>query len=359
MKQSAYMTWAKKHAAARYNLANSGVLGCSPRDLPLRPEEIELNGPNTEGYPPLKEAIAAKYGTTADRVVTAQGTSLANFLICATLLERGDEVLIERPTYEPLLSVAGYLGAEVKRFGRTMERGFQVDLDELPRLVSSRTRLIVLTSPHNPSGVVVDPDALTRIGELAAEVGARVLIDEVYRDALFEAAPPSALHLGPQFIATNSLTKTYGLSGLRCGWILCESELAERARRLNDLLGVVGPMPSESIAVAAFRRLGDLESRSRALIEPNLRLVHAFLGEHTDSLDCVVPRRSLIVFPRLRHEETSDPLHDRLRRHETSIVPGRFFESPRHFRLGFGVKTADVVAGLGHLSRALRGSAAC
>ena len=354
MKNSAYMTWAKRHAAARYNLANSGVLACGLRDLPLRLEEIELNGPNSEGYPPLKEAIAAKYGTTAGHVVTAQGTSLANFLICATLLERGDEVLIERPTYEPLLSVAGYLGAEVKRFGRTFEQDFQIDPDELRRLVSPRTRLIVLTSPHNPSGVVVDPDALTRIGELAAEVGARVLIDEVYRDALFEDAPPSALHLGPQFIATNSLTKSYGLSGLRCGWILSDPELAERARRLNDLLGAVGPMPSEAIAVAAFRRLGALESRSRALIEPSLRLVHAFLREHADLLDCVVPPRSIIVFPRLRHEATSDLLHDRLRRDETSIVPGRFFESPRHFRLGFGVKTEDVAAGLGNLSKALR-----
>jgi hypothetical protein len=214
--------------------------------------------------------------------------------------------------------------------------------------------LIIITSPHNPSGVLVDQSTLVRIGELAAEAGARVLVDEVYRDLLFEDAPPASLHLGQQFIVTSSLTKAYGLSGLRCGWILCEPELAERMRRLNDLVGVVGSMPSDKLSLVAFRNLAALAARSRALIEPNTRLVHAFLQEHADVLECVTPRRSMIVFPRLKHHCDSEPLHDLLRGFETSIVPGKFFESPHHFRLGFAVKTEDVAAGLQHLSQALR-----
>ena len=99
MKHSVYMTWAKRNVAARYNLATSGVPGCAAADLPLRPEEIPLNGPNDEGFPPLKEAIAAKYGVRADQVVLAQGTSFANFLSFAALLEPGDEVLLEQPAY--------------------------------------------------------------------------------------------------------------------------------------------------------------------------------------------------------------------------------------------------------------------
>jgi len=354
MKNSVYMTWAKRHAAARYNLANSGILGCELRDLPLTLEDIELNGPNGEGYAPLKEAIAAKYGTEADHVVTAQGTSMANFLACATVIERGDEVLVEQPTYEPLLSAVRYLGAEVKRFSRSFGQRYQIDLDELHRQVSPRTRLIIITSPHNPSGVVVAQEALARVGELAAEVGAKVLVDEVYRDILFEAAPPSSVHLGPQFIATSSLTKAYGLSGLRCGWVLCEPGLAERMRRLNDLFGAVGPMPSDKLALIAFRHLGALTERTRALLEPNTALVHAFLRDHADLLECVIPPRSMIVFPRLKHHTDSEPLHDLLRQFETSIVPGKFFESPSHFRLGFAVKTEDVATGLRHLSQALR-----
>jgi len=354
MKNSVYITWAKYHAAARYNLANSGLLGCELRDLPVRLDEIELNGQNGEGYGPLKEAIAAKYGAEPDHVVTAPGTSMANFLACATLLERGDEVLIEQPTYEPLLSVARYLGAEVKRFARLFEQGYQPDLDELRRHLSPRTRLIVITSPHNPSGVVMEPATLARIGEMAAEVGAHVLLDEVYRDILFEDAPPSAVRLGPSFIATNSLTKSYGLGGLRCGWILCEPQLAERMRRLTDLFYGHGPMPSDKLSLIAFQHLDQLTARARTLIEPNTRLVHDFLREQADALDCVVPPRSMIVFPRLKRQTDSQPLHDLLRQSETSIVPGKFFETPAHFRLGFAVKTEDVRVGLEHLGRALR-----
>ena len=354
MKNSVYITWAKRHAASRYNLANSGVLGCDLNDLPVTMDDVALNGPNHEGYAPLKEAIAAKYGVSADQVVTEQGTSMANFLAMATALERGDEVLIEQPAYDPLLSALDYLGAEIKRFTRGFENGYRIDVDELRRLVTPRTRLIVITSPHNPSGVTVDQATLESIGELARDVGARVLVDEVYRDILFEDAPPVAASLGAQFITTSSLTKSYGLNGLRCGWILCEPELAERMRRLNDLFGAVGSMPSDALSVVAFRNLPLLEARTRAMIEPNMDLVREFLREHEDVLDCVVPPRSMIVFPRLKKHDDSEPLHDLLRRFETSIVPGEFFEAPRHFRLGFAVRTEDVAVGLRNLSKALR-----
>ncbi len=354
MKSSVYITWAKYHASARYNLANSGILGCDLGDLRLTMDDVAVNGPNEEGFAPLKEAIAARYGTTANHVVTAQGTSMANFLAMATIIERGDEVLVEHPVYDPILTAAIYLGAEIKRFHRRFENGYQLDLDELGRLISRRTRLVVLTSPHNPSGVAVEPSALEQISELAASAGARVLVDEVYRDILFEDAPPSAVHLGPHFIATSSLTKSYGLSGLRCGWILCDPELAERMRRMNDLFGAVGSVPSDTLSVAAFRQLDLLLARTRSLIEPNTKLVHQFLREHEDMLECVVPPRSMIVFPRLKHHDDSQPVHDALRQFETSIVPGKFFEAPRHFRLGFAVKTEDVVVGLRNLSNALR-----
>src|SRR5574341_1788483 len=174
MKNSVYMTWAKYHASARYNLANSGILGCNLNDLPLAIDDLAINGPNHEGYAPLKESIAAKYGVTADHVVTAQGTSMANFLAMATVIEHGDEALIEQPAYDPLLSALSYLGAVVRRFQRRFEDGYRIEVDELKRLVTPRTRLIVITSPHNPSGVVVDQATLKQIGELAREAGALV-----------------------------------------------------------------------------------------------------------------------------------------------------------------------------------------
>jgi aspartate/methionine/tyrosine aminotransferase len=354
MKNSVYITWVKRHATARYNLANSGILGCDLNDLPITTDDVALNGKNEEGYGPLKEAIATKYGVTVDQVVIEQGTSMANFLAMATAIERGDEVLVEQPTFDPLLSALDYLGAEIKRFARSFENGYRIDVDEVGRLITSRTRLIVLTSPHNPSGVAVDPATIKDIGEFARDIGARVLVDEVFRDILFEGAQPVAASLSPQFITTGSLSKSYGLAGLRCGWVMCEPELAERMRRMNDLFGVIGSMPSDALSVVAFRHLGKLEARTRALIEPNLALMRAFLREHEDVLDCIIPGRSMIVFPRLKNHEDSESLHDLLRRFGTSIVPGKYFEAPRHFRLGFAVKTEDVAAGLSNLSKVLR-----
>jgi aspartate/methionine/tyrosine aminotransferase len=353
MKQSHYITWAKHHAAAKYNLANSGILGCGLTDLAITLQDVMLNGPNSEGFAPLKAAIARRYGVSDESVVLAQGTSMANFLAMATVLERGDEVLIEQPAYDPFLGAAAYLGADVKRFVRRFENSYQLDLDELKTLISARTKLIVLTNPHNPTGVTLNAETLTQVGDLAAAVGASVLVDEVYRDILFEDAEPVAVHLGDQFLTTSSLTKAYGLSGLRCGWILCEPQLAERMWQMNDLFGSYGSMPSESLALAAFRQLDQLLERTRAIIEPNQFLVRNFLAAHEDFLDCVVPKHSMIAFPRLKHFDDTQTLHDILRRSGTSIVPGKFFEDARHFRLGFAIDPADVEVGLGHLSQAL------
>jgi aspartate/methionine/tyrosine aminotransferase len=353
-KGSVYMRWAKDHAAARYNLANSGMLGCATEDLVLEPGDVQVNGQNRDGYAPLMEAIASLYGVTPDRVVTAGGTSGANFLAFATLLDPGDEVLVEQPTYEPLLGALELVGARVRRFSRRFEDGYHLDLDELASRLTQGVRLVVLTNPHNPSGVMLPPGEMAEVGRLAARVGALVLVDEVYRDVWFEAAPPSHAHLGPHFVATSSLTKSYGLSGLRCGWILAAPEIADRMRKVFDALDAGGSMPSATLGVAALRQLPRLIARSRAILDPNIARVRAFLSDHTEWLDCAVPERSMCVFPRLHREEDSQPLHDWLRTRDTSIVPGKYFESPRHFRLGFAVEPEDVAAGLGHLSEGLR-----
>ncbi len=353
MKNSVYMTWAKYHAAAKYNLANSGILGCDVNDLTITMDDVAVNGPNHEGYAPLKEVIAQRYAVAPENVVTSQGTSMANFLAMATVLERGDEVLIEHPAYDPFLAAAEYLGADIKRFARKFEHDYQLDLDELKSLISPRTKLLVFSNPHNPSGVNIAAKVLAQVGELAASVGAYVLVDEVYRDILFAEAAPVVAHLGKHFITTSSLTKAYGLSGLRCGWILCEPKLAERMRRMNDLFGAVGSMPSDKLALAAFKQLDQLLARTRAIMEPNQQLVRTFLQAHEEYLDCVVPNHSMTVFPRLKHLTDSEPLHDLLRQFETSIVPGKFFEDARHFRLGFAVKPSDVETGLQFLSQAL------
>src|SRR5713226_4044077 len=153
--RSPYMEFAKLRSEARYNLATSGVTGYPLAELPVRLQDLEINGPTVYGYAPLQKALAKKCGVSPDCVVAATGTSMANHLAMAATLKPGDEVLIEQPTYELLVSTAQYLGAEAKRFTRSLEDGFRLDPDEVARAASTRTRLIILTNLHNPSSALV------------------------------------------------------------------------------------------------------------------------------------------------------------------------------------------------------------
>src|SRR5262245_49564661 len=216
--QSTYMQWAKKRPRVKYDLALSGILNLPFPELEAKIDDIDLNGANSYGYAPLVEALAEHCRVPRENVVTISGgTSMANHLAMAAAIEHGDEVLIEQPTYEPLLALAQYFGADIKRFSRSFENDFRTDVADIEKQISSRTRLIVLTNLHNPSSTLIGEDTLRQIGDLAREAGARVLVDEVYLEAMFEGAPRSCVHLGSQFISTSSLTKGYGLSGLRCG----------------------------------------------------------------------------------------------------------------------------------------------
>ena len=351
--RSTYMQWAKKRPKVKYDLALSGILNLPIPELEATIDDIDLNGDNSYGYKPLVDAIAEHCHVAPECVVTISGgTSMANHLAMAAAIERGDEVLIEQPTYEPLLALAQYFGLQVKRFGRKATNNYQVDLDDLQTKVSSRTRLIVLTNLHNPSSALVDEATLRRAGEIAESVGARVLVDEVYLEAMFENVPRSSLHLGPQFIATSSLTKGYGLSGLRCGWILAEPKLAERMRLLHDIFGAVAPHPAETLSVLAMRKLPKFIARAKKILESNRAVLNDFL----DSREELTAARSEIgttCFPRLE-KGSVDSLWSLLNdKYETAFVPGRFFESPQHLRIGMCAEPQLFEMGIERLGHAL------
>jgi aspartate/methionine/tyrosine aminotransferase len=189
--------------------------------------------------------------------------------------------------------------------------------------------------------------------EVARRAGARILVDEVYLEALFERAPRSAFHLGEDFITTNSLTKVYGLSGLRCGWILAEAGMAERLWRLNDLFGVIPAHAAEALSCIALANLDEIAAHARQLLETNARILNSFLSSR-DDLEWTKHEHGTVSFPRLKLAESADGLCSLLKeKYETSVVPGRFFEMPRHFRIGIGCDTATLAEGLGRLGAAL------
>ena len=349
---SEYMYWARTSSEARFNLSNSGVAGYPLAELPVRIEDLEINGPCTYGYEPLQRAIAAKCDVTTENVVATNGASMGNFLALAATLEPGDEVLIEQPTYELLVSAARYLGANIKRFLRRREQAFRIDLSEVERRVSSRTRLIVLTNLHNPSSAPVDEVTLRQLGKIARRANARVMVCEIYLDAMFEKTPRSAFHLGHEFITTNSLTKIYGLSGLRCGWILAEPELATRIWRLNDLMTNNPAHTAERLSCIAIENLDRIGQRARDLLDTNRSVLNWFL-DGRDDIEATRFAYGTVSFPRWRHGGV-DELCDLLReKYETTVVPGRFFEMPDHFRLGLGCEADVFAAGIERLGEAL------
>lgn len=351
-KHSDYMHWAKTASKAPFNLATSGVGPFPMRELPFDCGTLEINGPNSYGYPTLKQAIAAQYGVDADCVVTAEGTSMANYLAMATLLDAGDEVAIEHPAYGLLIDAARYIGADVKRFARREENGYAVDAEEVRRAVTPKTRLIVLTNLHNPSSVLTPDAVLREVADIARSVGARLLVDEVYLDAVYQNTPPTAFRIGPEVIVTNSLTKVYGLSGLRCGWVLAEPELARAMYALKNVFGSIGVHPGELLSVAAFEHLDAIRERARRVVKADRAALAEFLAAN-GGVSAVRTEWGTTSFLRLKSGGAEEFL-DRLRaQYETSAVPGRFFEMPDHFRVGMGVDAAMFREGLRRIGLAL------
>ncbi len=349
---SRYLAWSKLHSNARFNLAASGVLDYPLAELPVRIDDLQIGGTGPYGYKPLMGRLAAKAGVPEECVLYTFGTSMANYIALSALVHRADEVLVERPTYDPLLTILDHLGAKVCRFERRAEKGFRLGLGELERKLTRQTRLVVLCNLHNPSSSHTDESTMRQLGEMAAKMAARVLVDEVYLETLFDQPWRSAFHLGPNFVVTSSLTKAYGLSGIRCGWILAQPELVQRMWQIVDFTYGSPVHPAELLAVIALDNLDRIRDRARGLLDTNRALVNEFLAGHPE-LDCEPSRLGTTVFPRLRTGRATEFIGMLREQFETSVVPGEFFEQPQHFRIGFCGATETVRGGLERLGAAL------
>lgn len=352
-----YIQWAKALPPAEINLARSGVPACPAKALGLGARDLVVSLPVTYGYAPLREAIAARYGVEPGQVFTVSGgTTFANWLACATLLgdaARGGEVIVERPTYEPLLAIPRGLGCRVRRLPRRLEADYSIDLDRFAGLVTRRTRLAIVSNLHNPSGARIPMETLREMARRLARVRAALLVDEVYLESTFEQGADSCVHAGTNVVTTNSLTKAYGLDGLRAGWVLGPATLIDRMARAHDIVAGNGVAMGERMALAAFERIDDLGRVPRAQVRVNLAALRAFLRRET-RVRGMVPGGGSVALLHVRPPLDGDVLADHLRaRHSLLVVPGRFFETRRAVRISFGVPPAVFREGLARLSRAL------
>lgn len=304
------------------------------------------------------QTVADRYQVEPSRVTPTLGASLAITHVLMALLRPGDQVVVERPTYEPLHRVPEMLGATVSRLERDVERGWAVRPDRLARLLTSRTRAVILSNLHNPSGVAIDRDTLLEVTELAARVGAVVLVDEVYLDYAF---PPDldspiqpACRVATNCISWSSGTKCFGFSALRAGWIVAgDPDAARVIRAATDYLHVDEPVSTLELGARVLADADRLTAWAGRVSSAGKAVVERWM-ETEPRVSWVPPQAGITGCIRLPDLMNDVPFVDHLRdRYDTQVVPGSFFEAPGFVRLSFGVPPALLEEGLANISATL------
>ena len=353
-----YMAWAKAHATlGKYPLQMSGMPAIALADLGVGAESVRLARPNThKPDEELAAAVSSRYGVPADCVMPCCGTHHANFLLARVLSGPGTKVLVESPNYEDVPGVFQVVGAEVATFRRRREEAWRLPMAEIRQGLAGGARIVAVTDLQNPSGARILPDEYAALEAAAREFGATVLVDEVYRDFLPPPFGTSFLPGGP-FVVSSSVTKVYGLGGLRVGWALAAPEVVARMRDLNDYLVVNMPAPSASIALAAWARLEGIAARNRDLAAVNLRVLSAWIRGRKDLL-WSPPDGGITAFvevPALAGKDDVAWVEGLIEATGVVVVPGSQFGAPGFLRISFGLPTEslhEALALLGaHLDR--------
>ncbi len=371
-----YLDWAfSVPGTAHYDLSQSGVT-----DAVDCVDEVASAAASFEAAPALdrrntrpildayRNAVAGRYGLDRSHVVPALGTSGAIAQALLALARPGDAVIVERPAYEPLWGIPRKLGMSVTPLERTLADDWSVVPDRLPRLLTSRTKLLVLSNLHNPTGAALDAATLAEVAELAERVGATVLVDEVYLDFVPGALRPedgeaaddgrpavrSGVHVAPNVVVLGSMTKAMGLGALRAGWIACRDPSRIAAlERAAQFLHVLPPLPAVALATRLLARADLLVERARRTSSEGLRVLRRFLAAQ-DRLRAVVPEHGLCAALALPAPVQADELVRHMhRRYDTLAVPGTFFDAPDLVRVGVGIDPRILEQGLANLLAAV------
>ncbi len=351
-----------------YNLSESGV-------HPMRLEELvedpadrsgllgqELVYPQSNGTVELRERVAAMYpGATADHVEVTNGGSEANFVTMWHLVEPGDEVVSMVPNYGQTLGLAEAFGGTLKPWPLRLTadgKRWHIDIDDLRRLVTSKTRLIILCNPNNPTGARIPASDLDAICHVASTVGAWVLSDEIYRGAELDGVEtPSVWGRYERVIITSGLSKAYGLPGLRIGWIVSTPQVVATTWGYHDYTTIGPGTLSDRLARIALQPAmrAKILARTRRILLTNLPVITGWLDAHAERFSYALPDAGAIVYMRYHDAINSTILVDRLRIEKSLlIVPGDHFGMDGYLRIGFGSETRYLRDGLDRLDHLLR-----
>jgi aspartate/methionine/tyrosine aminotransferase len=345
----------------RNNLSESSVTDQTLSELGLAIPDLTLLYGEHRGSAELRAAIAAEgAGLTADDVLLTMGAAGALFIVSTSLLGPDDGLVVVRPNYATNLETPRAIGCSIAFVDLKFENGFQIDFDELAAAITPKTKLVSVTCPHNPTGTMFSREDLDRLVALARAHGCYLLVDETYRDLSFGEKLPLVAGLDPSAISVSSLSKAYGVPGIRVGWLIVrDPQLKETFLAAKEQISICGSVIDEWIALQILRKRDAIRADVMAEMTRRRDLVlHWLAGE--ELLEYVPPAGGVVCFPRMRAlpKGGTDAFYKRLlAEHGTYVGPGHWFERPdTHFRLGFGWPTLDQLeSGLAGISRALRG----
>jgi aspartate/methionine/tyrosine aminotransferase len=343
------------------NLSESSFSDMRLSDYGIEAElsDLLLQYGDHRGLRRLRDLIAADGPPLdPDQVIVTAGAAAALFVVSTALLGPGEHAVIASPNYATNLETPTAVGAEVETVELRFEDRWELDLDRLAAALRPQTRLVSLTYPHNPTGAMIDRAGLEAAVEIVERHGnARLLVDETYRELAYGAPLPIAASLSPRAISVSSMSKTYGLPGLRVGWLTCrDPELSETLLAAKEQILICGATLDEEMAARVLAERDRILPGIREKVERHLAIVREWIASQ-EVFEWVEPRAGVVCFPRVRADHPLDP--DRfydvlLREHGTYVGPGHWFgQDRRSFRLGFAwPATAELQRGLGGLSAA-------
>lgn len=350
--------WFDRHQYAReIELCESAVKFSHLKDLDISLDDVALRYGHHAGSPELRELIAVDYpGLTADDVIVTNGGSEAIFALYHGLLNRNDRVVIEHPNYPSLYEIPETIGCEVVYFPLSYDEGFVPDMDRMAGCLTDDTRLLCITHPHNPTGSTISEDMLRQIVDLCEEREIVLLSDETYRDMDFEARLPAAASLSPTAVSLSTMSKCYGLPGIRIGWMASQDpSLIEAVLNVREYITITNTSLGEHIACHVLQDKQRYLAAARDRVAVNKAIVSKWI-DGQDLVDWVEPPAGVVGLGRLAPQvQDPDWLYSRLiEEYGTMTIPGKYFGvDNRFFRLGFGGEPAAITEGLRRFDMAL------
>ena len=303
--------------------------------------QLWLGYTESQGSPPLRNQISTIYQETpADQIIVHSGAEEAIFTFMQAALEPGDHLVVHWPCYQSLFEIARSIGCEITLWEAKEENRWELDPEDLPSLIQSNTKAIVINTPHNPTGYLMSKEAYQSTWKIASSRGILLFCDEVYRESEHDPNTrlPAASDLGDLGVSLGVTSKTYGLAGLRIGWIASQNrDLLKRIALVKDYTTICNSGPSEFLAELALKHRKKLAARNLEIIKSNLQLLDSFFARFPEHFRWIRPDAGPIAFPKYLRGEVEDFCVNLVQSHGVMLLPGTMYDHPgNHFRIGFG-----------------------